>query len=74
MIDRQKALLTDIENSLVGVSSLHRPWLVEHKKTFTAEAVDVHCFGRTLYEMALGEPLKEPYCDTYPDIPWNLGK
>lgn len=64
-IDNQRALLMDIENILVGVPSLHRPHLLQLRRTASAEAVDVYCFGRTLYEMAFGCPMTEYYCDYY---------
>lgn len=66
-IDNQKALLMDVENILVGVPCLYRPHLLHLRRVATAEAIDVYCFGRTLYEMAFGAPLTEYYCDYYPD-------
>ena len=39
----------------------------EHVVWFqTLEAVDVYCFGQTLYEMVFGEPLNAPNCDILP--------
>ncbi|XP_037962228.2 PX domain-containing protein kinase-like protein [Plutella xylostella] len=65
-IENQKVLLLDIENTLLGVANVHRPYIREHRKTSSAEAIDVYSFGRTLYEMALAETLDEPYCDIFP--------
>ncbi|KPJ09584.1 PX domain-containing protein kinase-like protein [Papilio machaon] len=66
-ITNQRVLLLDIENVLLGVPCLYRPYLLELRHTNTAEAVDVHCFGRTLYEMALATTLDQYYCDIYPE-------
>ncbi|XP_050352890.1 PX domain-containing protein kinase-like protein [Nymphalis io] len=66
-IENQSALLMDVENFLMGVPSFYRPFLLELKRTSSAEAVDVYCFGRTLYEMAFAAPLETCYCDIYPD-------
>ena len=64
----------DLENFLMGVPCLHRPFLVELKKTNNPELVDVYCFGRTLHEMALAIPLDTYYCDIYPEgVPEDLG-
>ncbi|XP_013162891.1 PREDICTED: PX domain-containing protein kinase-like protein [Papilio xuthus] len=66
-IENQRALLLDIENVLLGVPCLYRPYLLELRHTSAAESVDVHCFGRTLYEMALATTLDQYYCDIYPE-------
>ncbi|XP_045777316.1 PX domain-containing protein kinase-like protein [Maniola jurtina] len=66
-IENQRALLMDIENYLMGVPSLHRPYMLELKRISSVEAVDVYCFGRTLYEMAFAEPLDSYWRDMYPD-------
>ncbi|CAH0724285.1 unnamed protein product, partial [Brenthis ino] len=66
-IENQRALLMDLENFLMGVPCLYRPFLVELKRTNTSETVDVYCFGRTLYEMAFATTLETHYCDTYPE-------
>ncbi|XP_028164734.1 PX domain-containing protein kinase-like protein [Ostrinia furnacalis] len=65
-IDNQKAMLMDVENGLIGASCFYRSHLRQRRRACSAEAVDVHCFALTLYEMAFGEPLTEPYKDTYP--------
>ncbi|KAI8420284.1 hypothetical protein MSG28_008817 [Choristoneura fumiferana] len=64
-IENQKVLLMDIENNIIGVSSLHRPYLLDLKRVSGAEAVDLYCFGRTLYEMAFAETLDDYYCDYF---------
>ncbi|XP_075981462.1 PX domain-containing protein kinase-like protein [Anticarsia gemmatalis] len=66
-IDNQRAVLLDLENVLVGVPSLHRPHLLQLRRAAAAEAIDVYCFGRTLYEMAFGTTLNDYYCDYYPE-------
>ncbi|XP_026763124.2 PX domain-containing protein kinase-like protein isoform X2 [Galleria mellonella] len=66
-IENQRVLLMDIENIIIGVPCLYRPQLLELRRTATAEAVDVYCFGHTLYEMAFARPLHDHYCDIYPD-------
>lgn len=58
----------------MGVPCLYRPYLLELKKTNTAVAVDIYCFGRTLYELAFAEPLDTAYRDMYPyEVPDDLG-
>ncbi|XP_053614638.1 PX domain-containing protein kinase-like protein isoform X2 [Plodia interpunctella] len=64
-IENQKVLLMELENSLMGVSCLHRPKLVSSRAS-SASAVDVYCFGLTLYEMAFAEPLHTHYRDQFP--------
>ncbi|XP_032519991.2 PX domain-containing protein kinase-like protein [Danaus plexippus] len=72
-VDNQTALLLDIENLLMGVPSLCRPYVLDVRRANTMESVDVYCFGRTLYEMAFASPLQQHYCDVYPDnIPQDL--
>ncbi|VVD01060.1 unnamed protein product [Leptidea sinapis] len=64
-IENQRVLLLDIENVLVGVPCVYRPYLLELKRTHTAEAVDVYCFGRTLYEMAYADTLETCSLDRF---------
>ncbi|KAJ8717122.1 hypothetical protein PYW08_005521 [Mythimna loreyi] len=68
-IENQRVLLMDIENILIGVPSLYRPHLLQLRRGVTAEAIDVYCFGRTLYEMAVGCPLTDYYCDDFEGEP-----
>lgn len=65
-IDNSRAVLLDIENILVGVPSVYRPHLLHLRRTATVEAIDVYCFGRTLYEMAFAMTLEDYYCDYFP--------
>ncbi|CAH0550760.1 unnamed protein product [Brassicogethes aeneus] len=51
--------LTDIENGVLGVPSFYRPYFMQHRKINTMEAIDVYCFGHTIYEMSFGAPLHE---------------
>ncbi|XP_068620282.1 PX domain-containing protein kinase-like protein [Battus philenor] len=66
-IENQKVLLLDLENVLLGVPCLYRPYLLEQRQTNTAESIDVYCFGRTLYEMAFAATFEQYYCDNYPE-------
>ncbi|CAK1550756.1 unnamed protein product [Leptosia nina] len=63
-IENQRILLVDMENILLGASSIYRPYLRELRHS-TPEAVDVYSFGRTLYEMAFAETLEGCYCDKF---------
>lgn len=69
----QRAQLLDVENILLGGSSLYRPYLLQLRRT-TAEAIDVYSFARTLYEMAFATPLEDYCCDDYPDCDMDLGE
>ncbi|XP_047519458.1 PX domain-containing protein kinase-like protein isoform X2 [Pieris napi] len=62
VIENQRARLTDTENILFGVASVHRPYLRELRRA-SSEAIDVYGFGRTLYEMVYAEVLDGCYCD-----------
>ncbi|XP_030030262.2 PX domain-containing protein kinase-like protein [Manduca sexta] len=64
-IENQRALLMDVENFVLGVPCLHQPQLLDLRRVSTMEAVDVYCFGRTLYEMAFASPMEQYYCDYY---------
>ncbi|GBP55424.1 PX domain-containing protein kinase-like protein [Eumeta japonica] len=66
VIENQKALLLDIENSIFGAPSLYRPQILELKRVNTSEAVDVYSFGCTLYEMTFAAPLENSTCDEFP--------
>lgn len=66
MIENQKALLVDIENSVIGGPCIYREYVLEHRKICTTEAVDVYCFAHTLYEMVFAEPLEQATCDIFP--------
>lgn len=65
LIDNSIKLL-DIENMVLGLPSLYRHFIAQHKKINTLEAVDVYSFGHVLFEMAFGYPLNESVCDTLP--------
>lgn len=73
MIDNERVKLLDIENGILGVPSFYRPYFMQHKKINTLEAIDVYCFGHTIYEMAFGAPLHESIIDALPqDAPPEL--
>lgn len=67
VIENQKVLLLDIENGLLGVPSIYRPFILEHRLKYSMESLDFYCFGHTMYEMAFGRPLLTSTCDVYPD-------
>ena len=51
--------ISEIENYLMGASSMLRPFIVQLKgPSSSAEAVDVYSFGHLMYEMAIGVPLR----------------
>lgn len=58
--------LLDIENSLLGIPSIHRHHLLELKKIQSIEQQDVYCFGHVLYEMTFGQELRSPTVDEIP--------
>lgn len=58
--------LLDIENSLLGVPSIHRHHFLELKKIQNIEQQDVYCFGHVLYEMTFGQELRSPTVDEIP--------
>lgn len=73
VIDNERVKLLDIENGILGVPSFYRPYFMQHKKINTLEAIDVYCFGHTIYEMAFGAPLHESIIDALPqDAPPEL--
>jgi PX domain-containing protein kinase-like protein len=49
--------LTDLPNSLLGLSSMYRSFIVEQRRISNLELVDVYGFGHILYEMIYGESL-----------------
>ena len=54
--------ISEIENYLMGASSILRPFIVQLKgPSSSAEAVDVYSFGHLMYEMAIGVPLRYVY-------------
>lgn len=56
--------ISEIENYLMGASSILRPFIVQLKgPSSSAEAVDVYSFGHLVYEMATGVPLHNQTCD-----------
>ncbi|CAH0380646.1 unnamed protein product [Bemisia tabaci] len=66
LVENNRVKLTDIENSLFGVSNYYRPYISQLRKVNTMEAVDVYCFAHTLYEMSTGSPLQQSTCDELP--------
>jgi len=65
IIDGKRAHLLDIENCMLGLPSVYRPYFTSFKKIQTLEAVDVYCFGQLLYEMAFGEQLFLATCNSF---------
>lgn len=66
IIDNGRVKLLDIENGVLGVPSFYRPYFIQHKKINSLEAIDVYCFGHTIYEMTFGNPLHESVVESYP--------
>lgn len=58
----------DIENSIMGVPTKFRQFLIKHKKIHSMEDVDVYCFGHVLYEMMFADALAESTCNEIPPI------
>lgn len=75
IIENDRVKLLDIENGVLGVPSFYRPYFIQHKRICNLEAIDVYCFGHTIYEMSFGAPLQESTMDNFPsDCPANLRK
>ncbi|KAJ2948611.1 hypothetical protein O0L34_g7865 [Tuta absoluta] len=66
-IVNQKVQLLDVENFLMGAPSLHRPHILELRKSTRAESIDAYCFARTMYEMAFARPLERHFCEEFPE-------
>jgi PX domain-containing protein kinase-like protein len=69
IIENDRVKLLDIENGVLGVPSFYRPYFMQHRKINNLQAVDVYCFGHTLYEMTFGAPLHESVADNIPSCP-----
>ncbi|KAK4884313.1 hypothetical protein RN001_000584 [Aquatica leii] len=73
IIENDRVKLLDIENGVLGVPSFYRPYFIQHKRICNQEAIDIYCFGHTIYEMTFGAPLQESTMDSLPsDCPANL--
>ncbi|KAF5300910.1 hypothetical protein FQR65_LT09073 [Abscondita terminalis] len=73
IVENDKVKLLDIENGVLGVPSFYRPYFIQHKRICNQEAIDIYCFGHTLYEMTFGAPLQESTVETLPsECPTNL--
>lgn len=68
------AKISDIENGILGVPSLYRPYLIHSRRIHTLEDVDVYCFGHLLYEMTFGEYLSDFVCYEIPSYCNNIIK
>lgn len=58
--------LLDIENTILGLPSFYRPFLVQHKRINTMEAIDVYSLGHVLFEMTFGYPLNSSVSNNIP--------
>ena len=58
--------LTELENSLLGLPSVYRPYMVQTKKIRSTELQAVYSFGHLLYELAAGCPLGAAFMDAPP--------
>ncbi|XP_072027305.1 PX domain-containing protein kinase-like protein isoform X2 [Amphiura filiformis] len=66
MLEGNTCRLLDLENSVLGLPSYYREYIIQFKKVITTEAVDVYCFGHVLFEMTFGSPLNAPSKDDFP--------
>ncbi|XP_044264656.1 PX domain-containing protein kinase-like protein [Tribolium madens] len=69
IVENDRVKLLDIENGVLGVPSFYRPYFMQHRKINTLQAIDVYCFGHTLYEMTFGAPLHESVAENIPSCP-----
>ncbi|XP_038054401.1 PX domain-containing protein kinase-like protein isoform X1 [Patiria miniata] len=58
--------LLDVENSMLGLPSYYRDFIVQHKKINTTEQIDVYSFGHIIFEMVFGMPLNKHFKDDFP--------
>ncbi|KAJ1524406.1 hypothetical protein ONE63_010906 [Megalurothrips usitatus] len=65
-VSNRHVSLLDIEGGLLGVPSLYRPYVVQHRRLDTIQSVDMYSFGHVLYEMAFGSPLRKSSVETLP--------
>lgn len=73
IIENERVKLLDIENGVLGIPSYYRPFFMQHKRINNLEAVEVFCFGHTLYEMTFGAPAQESTIENIPtDCPSDL--
>lgn len=74
IVENDRIRLLDIENGVLGVPSFYRPYFMQHRKISSLEAIDVYCFGHTLYEMTFGAPLHESIVENFPDCAPSISK
>lgn len=65
-IENGCALLLGIEGGLLGLPSFYRPFIIQHRRLDTTQAIDMYCFGHVLYEMTFGRPLHTSSTESYP--------
>ncbi|KAK3853289.1 hypothetical protein Pcinc_040166 [Petrolisthes cinctipes] len=67
VIDGNTCRLLDLENQVVGLPCHLRHHLLPHRRLNSIQAIDVYCFGHTLYHMLMGRQLGTSTCDAFPD-------
>ncbi|XP_046840763.1 PX domain-containing protein kinase-like protein [Xenia sp. Carnegie-2017] len=66
IMDGNVVRLLDIENSILGVPSIYRHYLLELKQIKDLHQQDVYSFGHVLYEMTFGKELRAGATDEIP--------
>lgn len=61
--------LLDLENGVLGVTSVQRPTFTQFRKINTTDAIDVFSFGLMLYEMTYGRPPDSVPMEHFSDAP-----
>ena len=75
ILENKMCRLIDLENQIVGLPNPLRPFIMNHRKINSIEAIDVYSFGFMLYEMMFQTPLNKDSCDNFPpDCPPLVSK
>ncbi|GAB6029144.1 hypothetical protein CHUAL_004921 [Chamberlinius hualienensis] len=65
-VDNGVCRISSVENIFLGQSPFYRSFATQLKKVKTLCDMDVYSFGHIMYEMAFGQCLNTPTCDTWP--------
>lgn len=66
VIDNNVCRLLELENQVVGLPTQLRPFMINHRKINSIEAIDVYSFGHVLYEMIFQRRLTTDTCTEFP--------
>nr|XP_027237297.1 PX domain-containing protein kinase-like protein isoform X2 [Penaeus vannamei] len=66
VIDNNVCRLLELENQVVGLPTQIRPFMINHRKINSIEAIDVYSFGHVLYEMIFQKRLTTDTCTEFP--------